>query len=139
MANNIAFKLVSPSKDLLNTETAMVIVPGADGDMGLMAGHSPVISTLRAGEVILRDGDSDVRWFIEGGFVEVTAEKVVLLAEHAVAMTEVTSDSAKKALQDAEKALSNSDLTNPSAVQRAKIALEIAKARLQAVESPAYA
>ena len=137
--SNIAFKLVSPSQDLLSTDTRMVIVPGAEGDMGLMAGHSSVVSTLRAGEVILRDGDTDVRWFIEGGFVEVTATQVTLLAEHAVAMTDVTLAGAEQELKDAQSAFDNIDKANTSMFNRATMELNVAKAKIKAIESPAYA
>ena len=137
--SNIAFKLVSPSQDLLSTDTRMVIVPGAEGDMGLMAGHSSVVSTLRAGEVILRDGDTDVRWFIEGGFVEVTATQVTLLAEHAVAMTDVTLAGAEQELKDAQSAFVDVADPNSPMLNRAIVALNVAKAKVQAIESPAYA
>ena len=137
--SNIAFKLVSPSQDLLSTDTRMVIVPGAEGDMGLMAGHSSVVSTLRAGEVILRDGETDVRWFIEGGFVEVTATQVTLLAEHAVAMTDVTLAGAEQELKDAQSAFDNIDKANTSMFNRATMELNVAKAKIKAIESPAYA
>ena len=137
--SNIAFKLVSPSQDLLNTDTRMVIVPGVEGDMGLMAGHSSVVSTLRAGEVILRDGDTDVRWFIEGGFVEVTATQVTLLAEHAVAMTDVTLAGAEQELREAQSAFVDIADPNSPMLNRAIVALHVAKAKVQAIESPAYA
>ena len=137
--SNIAFKLVSPSQDLLNTHTRMVIVPGTEGDMGLMAGHSPIVSTLRAGEVILRDGETDVRWFIDGGFVEVTATQVTLLAEHAIAMTDVTLAGAEQELKDAQSAFVDISDPNSPMLNRAIVALNVAKAKVQAVESPAYA
>ncbi len=139
MTKNITFKLVSPSQDLLNTDTAMVIVPGVGGDMGIMKGHSPVISTLRAGEIILRDGDTDIRWFIEGGFVEVSAEKVIVLAEHGVAVADLTEVSVKGELKIAEEALNAIDKDNTSVYNRAVSVVAIAKAKVKALQSPAYA
>src|SRR5258706_6816503 len=89
MAERISFDLVSPERLLLATDADMVTVPGADGYMGVMAGHMPLISTLRTGMIdVYRDG-KDTRFFIRGGFAEVNAHKITVLAEEAVPMSEL--------------------------------------------------
>ena len=84
----IAFDLVSPERLLLSEEADMVTVPGTEGYMGVMAGHASIVSTLRVGMIdVLKDG-VDSRYFIRGGFAEVNAEKIVVLAEEAIPMAE---------------------------------------------------
>jgi F-type H+-transporting ATPase subunit epsilon len=89
MAEKIAFDLVSPERLLLSTEADMVTLPGSEGDMGVMAGHMPLVSTLRPGIVSIAGGEGDDRFYVAGGFAEVTAEKVTILAEEAMPADEM--------------------------------------------------
>ena len=89
MAQKIAFDLVSPEKLLLSVQADMVTVPGTEGYMGVIAGHAPLVSTLRAGMIdVLIDGKDD-RYFIRGGFAEINAGKITVLADEAIPMTEL--------------------------------------------------
>lgn len=89
MPEKIGFDLVSPERLLLSVEADMVTVPGSEGYMGVMAGHAPLVSTLRAGMIdVSRDGN-DERYFIRGGFVEISPLKLTVLAEEAIAMSEL--------------------------------------------------
>ncbi|MEO8895913.1 MAG: F0F1 ATP synthase subunit epsilon [Rhizomicrobium sp.] len=89
MADKILFELVSPEKLLLSKAVDMVTVPGTEGYMGVMAGHSPLVSTLRAGMIDMKDEGQDTRYFIRGGFVEINPGKVIVLAEEAIPMSEM--------------------------------------------------
>jgi F-type H+-transporting ATPase subunit epsilon len=89
MASKIAFDLVSPERLLLSTEADMVTVPGTEGYLGVMAGHAPLITTLRAGMIDVQVNGHDDRYFIRGGFAEIGPAKVTVLAEEAVPMTEL--------------------------------------------------
>ena len=89
MADKILFELVSPEKLLLSKAVDMVTVPGTEGYMGVMAGHSPLVSTLRAGMIDMKDDGQDTRYFIRGGFVEINPGKVTVLAEEAIPMSEM--------------------------------------------------
>lgn len=84
MTDKITFDLVSPEKLVLSTSADMVTLPGADGDMGVMAGHMSLISTLRPGIVTVSGGEDEGRFYVSGGFAEVTAEKVTVLAQKAM-------------------------------------------------------
>ena len=64
-------------------EVDQVDAPGSEGDFGVLYGHEPFMTTLRAGEVVVRDGASRRVFTIEGGFADVTPESFTLLAEHA--------------------------------------------------------
>ena len=73
MADKIAFDLVSPERLLLSQPVDMVTVPGTEGYMGVMAGHAPLVSTLRAGMIDMKDYGVDTRFYIRGGFAEIIA------------------------------------------------------------------
>ncbi len=67
----------------------MVTVPGTEGYLGVMAGHAPLVTTLRAGMIDVQVGGRDDRYFIRGGFAEIGPAKITVLAEEAIPMTEL--------------------------------------------------
>ena len=86
----------------------MVVVPGAEGDMGIMAGHAPVMSTLRPGIVnVDAAGKPQERIFVRGGFAEVTPKGLTVLAEHTVPLAELDA-----AALDREIAHAQEDVTD---------------------------
>jgi F-type H+-transporting ATPase subunit epsilon len=89
MAEKIHFDLVSPEKLLLSQPADMVTVPGTEGYMGVMAGHMPLVSALRAGMIDMKNDGVDTRFFIRGGFAEINATQITVLAEEAIPMTEL--------------------------------------------------
>ena len=103
MADNaVQFELVSPEKLLLSEEVEMVVIPGAEGDFGVLPGHTPVISTVRPGVIHIFDGGSvKTRIFVAGGFAEVTAERCTVLAEEAVSLDDIDRDQVEQDLKDA--------------------------------------
>ena len=105
MAETISFDLVSPERLVLSTRAEMVTIPGTDGYMGVMAGHMALISTLRPGVVdMLKDG-KDTKYFIRGGFAEVNAEKITVLAEEAIPLAELAVETIDQRIRDAEEDL----------------------------------
>lgn len=88
MANypdKVAFELVAPERLLLSEAVDMVVVPGGEGDFGVLPGHAPMISTVRAGVIDVHNGGAVTeRIFVSGGFAEVTTERCTVLAEEAV-------------------------------------------------------
>jgi F-type H+-transporting ATPase subunit epsilon len=93
-ADKVEFELVSPERLLLSVQVDMVVVPGAEGDFGVLPRHSPLISTLRPGIIRVFEGrEVKQRIFVAGGFAEVTAERCTVLAEEAVPVGEI--DAAK--------------------------------------------
>lgn len=102
-STKIAFDLVSPEKLLLSVQADMVTVPGTEGYMGVMAGHSPLVSALRAGMIdVLVDGKDD-RYFIRSGFAEINPEKITVLAEEAVPMGELDIAVLDQRIKDAQE------------------------------------
>jgi F-type H+-transporting ATPase subunit epsilon len=87
MAEKLQFELVSPEKLLLSEAVAMVVVPGGDGNFGVLPGHALFISTVRPGVIdVYADEQNQVseRIFVSGGFAEVTPERCTVLADEAV-------------------------------------------------------
>jgi F-type H+-transporting ATPase subunit epsilon len=107
MADKIAFDLVSPERLLLSDRAEMVTVPGSEGDFGVLAGHMPVISTLRPGVVDIRGGDTsgDCRFFVLGGFAEASAAKLTVLAEEAIPMARIDAPLLEQRIRNTEEDL----------------------------------
>src|SRR5580704_217740 len=118
MAARIAFDLVSPERLLLSTEADMVTVPGTEGYMGVMAGHAPLVSTLRAGMIdVLVDG-KDTRYFIREGFAEINASKITVLADEAIPFTELDLAVLDQRIADAQE----DEISAQSDAERSKAA-----------------
>jgi len=101
MAEKVAFELVSPERLLVAKAVDMVVVPGAEGDFGVLRGHAPLISTLRLGVIDIHDsGTVAERIFVAGGFAEVTAERCTVLAEQAVRVGDVDRTAVEGELKD---------------------------------------
>src|ERR1700761_2697303 len=81
----------------------MVTVPGTEGYMGVMAGHAPGVTTLRAGMIDMLDDGVDTRFFIRGGFAEISAAKITVLAEKAIPMTEMDIAILDQMISDAQE------------------------------------
>jgi F-type H+-transporting ATPase subunit epsilon len=106
MADKIHFDLVSPEQMLLSEDVTMVTLPGAEGYFGVLAGHAPVISTLRPGVIEVKDGESgDMRIFVRGGFAEVDPTKVVVLAEEAIPLADLDVEALESRIRDTEEDL----------------------------------
>ena len=101
---NVQFDLVSPERRLASVEASEVQIPGADGDMTAMADHAPTITTLRPGILtVVHSGGSDV-YVVSGGFAEITADSVSVLAEQALPKDEVTQEVFDKMVAEAKEA-----------------------------------
>ena len=111
---NVQFDLVSPERRLASVEASEVQIPGADGDMTAMAGHAPTITTLRPGLLrVVHSGGVD-EYVVSGGFAEITAAGVSVLAEQALPRAEMTQEvydamiaEAKAAMKSAEEVFKN--------------------------------
>ncbi len=90
MAKEMQFDLVSPERRLASFAASEVLVPGSEGDMTAMPEHMPLITTLRPGIVRAKGGDGDQEYVVSGGFAEITATTLSVLAERALPRAEVT-------------------------------------------------
>ena len=86
MADRIEFELVTPERLIVSTMVEMVVVPGTEGNFGVLPGHAPLISTIRPGTVDIYEGRTITeRIFVVGGIAEVTPERCTVLADEAMA------------------------------------------------------
>src|SRR5258708_3655840 len=105
MADKVQFELVSPEKLLLSEAVDMVVVPGTEGNFGVLAGHSLLISTVRPGVIDVYEGSEiSERIFVSGGFAEVTAERCTVLADEAVPLSSLAAATIEAQLPTLEAA-----------------------------------
>ena len=98
------FELVSPARLLFSGEVASVTIPGTEGEMGIHAGHAPILSTLKPGVVtVYKDGGTTERIFVRGGMVEVNPKGLTLLAEVAIPMAELDTAALAAQIRNAEE------------------------------------
>src|SRR5438876_12208820 len=108
MPDKVQFELVSPEKLLLSEAVDMVVVPGSEGNFGVLAGHSLLISTVRPGVIDVYEGSEvSERIFVSGGFAEVTAERCTVLADEAVPLSSLDAAVIEAELRNLEGALAN--------------------------------
>jgi F-type H+-transporting ATPase subunit epsilon len=135
MADKVAFELVSPERLLFSADVDMVVVPGTEGDFGVMPGHSPFISTVRPGVLDVYDGgiapaNLKSRIFVAGGFAETADSRLTVLAEEAVPLEDLSRGRAEARLADARRKLEGAN-TEEARVQ-AQRAVAVAEAMLAA-------
>ncbi|NOT39884.1 MAG: F0F1 ATP synthase subunit epsilon [Alphaproteobacteria bacterium] len=98
------FDLVSPERLLISAEVDQVDVPGSEGDFGVFAGHAPVMTTLRPGVLaIVAAGKAPEKFFVRGGFAEVTLQGLTVLAEEAMPLAELDTATLDQRIENAEE------------------------------------
>lgn len=104
MAGNLQFDLVSPERKLASVQATEVQIPGAAGDLTAMEGHAPTITTLRPGILKAVSSDGTKSYVVTGGFAEISASSVSVLAERAVPLDEVDAKLMDQLISDASEA-----------------------------------
>lgn len=137
MADQTQFELVSPERLLVSRAVEMVVVPGTEGDMGVLPDHAPLIATIRPGVIaVFENGQVTERIFVGGGFAEITGERCTVLAEVAAPVAELDRAAIEAALKDAREDLADAkDEHARTAVERR---IEIEEAKLAALEPQPY-
>jgi len=135
MADLVHFELVSPERLLVSRDVYMVVVPGSEGDFGVLPGHAPLMSTIRPGSIAIYPAsmnDVPERIFIDGGFAEVSATGLTILAESATPVAELDVEGAAgrlaearasvaAATSDAERELAERRVASLEAMQAAAV------------------
>jgi F-type H+-transporting ATPase subunit epsilon len=100
MAESFNFELVSPEQLLLSAKVTEIVLPGSEGEMTVMANHSPVMTTIRPGVVTVKQDSGETQKFVVfGGFADILPESCTLLAESAVAVGEFRKDALAKRVE----------------------------------------
>ena len=108
--DKIALDIVTPEKLLLSESADMVVIPGGEGDFGVLTGHAPLLSQVRAGTIdIYQDDKIKSQVFVEGGIAEVTATRCTVLAEEALMATDIDKTTAIERLKKARAVQANDD------------------------------
>ena len=130
MKSKISFDLVSPEQLVFNDMVEMIIVPGKDGDIGVLPGHSKLLSSLRPGRVMVYAEDKKIlkSFFVSAGFVEVNPEKCIVLAEEVYEMNNLDKNNIETQLRELEKKEDN----------QSKQLYQIAKSKIEALNSKFY-
>lgn len=129
----VEFELVSPERLLLSEPVEMVVVPGEEGDFGVLPQHAPMIAMVRPGVIKVYEGGAvKESIFVAGGFAEVTPERCTVLAEEAVPVADIDRARIDATLKDAREDLA--DAEDETARKAAAQQIAVAEAMLQAAE-----
>ena len=130
----IVLEIISPEKLLLTRDVDMVVIPGTEGDIGVLPGHSKLITGLRGGLVdIYEKGKISDRFFVSGGFAEVTESRCAVLADAIIPQAELDEDAAKAAVAEAQAEYAAVDLADPDAYREVSDRLISAQAMLDSI------
>ena len=126
----IFFDLVSPENLIFNDQVGMIILPGKDGDMGILPGHSKIISSLRPGRVMVYNEENNLvkSFFVSTGFVEINPEKCILLAESVNEMNDLDKSTIETEIQTLEANIKG------DVVEK----IYIARKKIEAIDSKFY-
>jgi F-type H+-transporting ATPase subunit epsilon len=151
MADRVQFELVTPERLMLSTEVEMVVVPGTEGNFGVLPGHSPLISTIRPGMIDIYQTRAAIseRIFVVGGIAEVTPERCTVLAEEAMSSSDLNRGAIEAELQVIEGNLPSlqEQVGRAADADRDRLAAElrslerqqaVARAKLQAIAATAH-
>lgn len=131
MAEKLRFELVSPERLLRSGEVEMVVVPGAEGNFAALPRHAPLLSQLRPGTLdIYEDREVVARYFVAGGYAQVTPERCTVLADEAMALSEIDRAAVETTLKELGEDLEDAKDDAERASVKAKIA--VAEAKLKA-------
>ena len=134
VSDKFQFELVAPEKLIYSDDAEFVVVPGVEGDFGVLPGHALLMSTVRPGVVEIHENDKPKeRFFVGGGFAEVTPERCTVLCTESLNLVDFDESKANTRLENAERELSeaSSDLER----EKCEKALEVARSLISAGSS----
>ena len=109
MAETLRLEVVTPSRRVLEARASEVRIPGAQGELGILPGHTELLTSLGTGQVMWFDGDTAGSLVVQGGFAEVQPDAVTVLASVAEAVDDIDVEAAKASLADAQERLKTVD------------------------------
>ena len=125
----IQVEIVTPSRQLYSGAVQMVTLPGVEGEMGVLAGHAPLLTTLNIGEITLHSADGEAEYIaVSGGVVEVLPDKVIVMARSAERAEDIDIARAEAAMQRAEDALNT---RSPEERRPVEVAYRLSQLRLK--------
>ena len=132
----VDLEIVSPEKLLLSRPVDMVVIPAAEGEMGVLPEHSPMIVLLRGGTIRLyENGQVTERLFVSGGFAEVTPRRVTVLANEAIPVEQVSRAEGERRMAAAEAEYAAADKMDVPALDAAMDRIQAARAMVEAAQA----
>lgn len=129
----LTLEIVTPERLAYSDEVNSVVLPGVEGELGVLPHHAPLVSMLGVGELRIRKGGSEEAFAIVGGFLQVRPDKVVVMAETADLASEIDLEKAQEARREAERAL-ETGYTEGVDLSIARAALQQALLRIRVAE-----
>src|SRR3954463_14597902 len=129
----LLLEIVTPERLAFSESVDSVVLPGGDGELGVLPHHAPLLSTLGVGELRIRRGGEEESFAIVGGFVQVRPDKVVVMAETADMASEIDLEKAQEARREADRALGGA-AHEPAALGRARAQLQASLLRIRVAE-----
>ena len=105
MADKLTFSLVSPEAELFSGEVDQVDLPGSEGDLGILPNHSPLMAAIRTGAITVYADGVETKYFVQGGFADVTPAGLTVLAEKTSLLSDITPEALQDDIDAASKAL----------------------------------
>ncbi len=128
----IRLDIVTAERQVYSEDVDLVVAPGIDGEMAILPGHAPLMTTLQPGELLIRRGGEETPLVITGGFLEVRPERVTVLADAAERVEEIDAERAEEARRRAEERLG--EKLGATDLARAEAALRRSLVRLRVIQ-----
>ncbi len=123
--------IVTQERTVYSSEVDYISLPGTEGVMGILPNHAPLLTALRFGEVMVRQGADEEFFAIGGGFAEIRPDKVIILADSAEQADEIDFERALEAREEAEKAMEGGLVTEEDAARYAQIEVALKRAQIR--------
>ncbi len=129
----VELEIVSPEQLLLSRPVDMAVIPAAEGEIGVLPNHAPMIVLLRGGVIAIHEGGRVTdRLYVSGGFAEITPERCTILADEAVPVGELSKAEGERRLGEAERAYADADKMDVAALDEAMDRMQSARAMVDA-------
>jgi F-type H+-transporting ATPase subunit epsilon len=120
MSEKLILNIVTPEKLLVSEEVDQVNVPGSEGDMGILYDHTPILTNLRSGQLSYEKDGETIALVVSGGYLEVTDNRVTILAETGEFVHEIDRERAERAQAQSEEQLGKTDLSEEEFIETQK-------------------
>ena len=117
MTQKLTLSIVTPQKQLVSEEVDQIIVPGTEGDLGILYDHAPILTLLRPGQLSYEIEGKTVFLVVSGGYLEVTDNRVTVLAETAEFLDEIDRERAERSQAESEKRLGQADISEEEYIE----------------------
>ena len=120
MSQKLKLNIVTPAKQLVSAEVDQVNAPGSEGDLGILYDHAPILTNLRSGQLSYEVDGETIALVVSGGYLEVTDNRVTVLAETGEFLHEIDRERAERAQAQAQELLSKPDISEEEFIETQK-------------------